>query len=161
MDLYFLRHGKAADPVGADDFSRELTPQGIEEMEAEAERLEELGLELDVILTSPLRRAVQTAEIVARRLKLKKKLAESDLLSPGCDLARLRKLLELHPESERIMVVGHEPDLSAIIAELISARESGIEVKKGGLARVRTTGTPRSGAGVLEWLIPPRLLRRD
>src|SRR5437867_3260976 len=97
MEIYFLRHGKAVEPgsPGApDDFSRALTARGIEEMEAEAEALVQLGLLPDLILTSPLVRARQTAAIAAERLHLKKQLIESELLGPGFNLARLKQLTD-------------------------------------------------------------------
>src|SRR2546422_9320334 len=96
MELYFLRHGKAVEPGssggGGDDFSRPLTERGIDEMEAEAQAFELLGLKPDVILTSPLLRAKQTAEIVAKRLGFKKRPGVAAPVSPGCALARLRHL---------------------------------------------------------------------
>ena len=163
MQLYFLRHGKAVEPGGpdaCDDASRALTPDGITEIEAEAEVLDRLGVRPDVIWTSPLLRARQTAEIVARRLGLEKRLMETELLAPGCDLDRLRKLLERQGTVERVMLVGHEPDFSSMVGDLISARGVAMELKKGGLAVVQLDGSVRAGKGVLRWLVPPKLLVR-
>lgn len=161
MELYFLRHGKAVEPGTrgiADDFSRELTPKGTEEMEAEAKALERLGVKPGVILTSPLVRARQTAQIVAKRLGLKKELIETDLLSPGCDLERLRKLLGQHSTCKSVMLVGHEPDFSSMVGELIGGGASSVEFKKGGLAHVTVERSVQPGGGVLNWLVPPRIL---
>src|SRR5262245_29847923 len=159
MDLYFLRHGKAED-VGeggaSDDFSRALTAVGVTEMEAEAKALDRLGLKLDQIVTSPLVRAKQTAQIVAKRLGLKKELIESELLAPGCDMKHLRKLLSAYDTQQTIMLVGHEPDISAIVGELIG--EASIEMKKAGVAAVSIGSSIKAGAGVLQWLIPPKIL---
>jgi phosphohistidine phosphatase len=159
MELYFLRHGKAEDPGqggAADDFSRALTEKGIDEMEAEAKALDRLGVRPELILTSPLVRAKETAQIVAKRLGLKKELVETELLAPGCNLNRLQKLLVQHGACQRIMLVGHEPDFSTMVGELVGGAV--IEMKKGGLALVTIERALRAGSGVLEWLVPPRIL---
>ncbi len=161
MDIYFLRHGKAAelgDPGVTDDFSRSLTAKGIEEMEAQAAVMERLGIGPDAILTSPLTRAKQTAEVVANRLGRKKSLDVCDELAPGCDLERLGRLVGRHASAKSILVVGHEPDLSTMIGELVGRGGARVEMKKGGLARVELRGSVRAGAGTLGWLVPPRVL---
>jgi phosphohistidine phosphatase len=162
MELYFLRHGKAVDPgsIGAgDDFSRPLTGPGFDEMEAEAEAFERLKLKLDLILSSPLVRAKQTAEIVAKRLGLKKRLIVAEPLASGCDLERLRHLLAQHSGSERILLVGHEPDFSSMVGELIGGGAASVEIKKASLAALKTNRSVRPGSGTLRWLLPPRVLR--
>ena len=162
MELYFLRHGKASEPgssVSGDDFSRQLTERGVDEMEAEAEALERLGLKPDVILTSPLVRAKQTAEIVARRLGLKKRLIVAEPLSSGCDLDRLRHLLAQHSAAEKVLLVGHEPDFSSLVGELIGGGAASVEIKKAGLAALKVNRSLRPGSGTLRWLFPPRVLR--
>src|SRR5262249_13268037 len=96
MELYFLRHGKAADlseAAASDDFGRALTSKGVDETKPLCDVLVRLGIVPDRILTSPLVRAKQTAEIVAKRLGLKKELVETDQLQPGCNLKRLRELV--------------------------------------------------------------------
>ena len=156
MELYFLRHGIAEDegPEGAGDAGRRLTKEGIAKMRAEARGLRQLGLRLDTLLSSPLARAHETAEIVAKELGLELQLA--DALAPGCDGQRLFDLLGEHRAAERVMVVGHEPDFSALIGELIGG--SRVQLKKGGLARVDLE-VLEAGAATLVWLLPPKLLR--
>ena len=161
MELYFLRHGKAVelnDSGAPDDFHRALTPRGMEEMRAEAESLHLLGVRPDIILTSPLVRAQQTAAIVAQRLAPKKGLVETDLLAPDCDLNQLRKLLEQHTDCNSIILVGHEPDFSTLVGDLIGSHGARVELKKGALAAVGVRGSVRSGGGLLQWLAPPKLL---
>ena len=161
MELYFLRHGKAVElgePGAPDDFHRALTTKGVEETAAEAETLLAIGVRPDVILTSPLVRAKQTAKIMADRLSPKQGLVETDLLAPECDLSRLRKLLEQHAGAESAMLVGHEPDLSTLVGELIAAQGARVEMKKGGIAAVQVRGSVRPGGGLLQWLAPPKLL---
>ena len=107
MKLYVLRHGIAADvgPAGMGDAGRPLTQEGIEKMEAEARGLARLGVRVEVLLSSPLVRARQTAEIVARELRVEVQLA--DVLAFGTDTRELLDLLGQHHRAESVMVVGH------------------------------------------------------
>ena len=160
MELYFLRHGKAAElgePGAHDDFNRALTEKGIKEMEAVASALAALGVKLDAIFTSPLVRARETAEIVARRFGMKKQLVVTELLAQGCNSDRLRKLLT-SGESASVMVVGHEPDFSRLVGNLIGRGGASVEMKKGAIACVETDAALRPGGGVLQWLAPPKML---
>jgi phosphohistidine phosphatase len=157
MKLYFLRHGKAESRSEwhEDDAGRPLTPAGEEAMRREAEALRALHLALDLIVTSPLARARRTAEIVAGELGLDGRLVEDARLAPGFDVACLEQLLAAHEPAESVMVVGHEPDFSETVAQLIGGGE--IVMKKGGLARVDVTA-PVVGGGKLVWLLAPPLL---
>ena len=114
-----------------------------------------MDLAPDVIVTSPLARARRTAEIVADELGLSGRLVEDARLAPGFDVRRLEQLLAAHGPAESVMVVGHEPDFSATVAELIGGGD--IVMKKGGLARVDVTA-PVAGGGQLVWLLTPPLL---
>jgi phosphohistidine phosphatase len=156
MELYFLRHGIAADeaPNGQGDAERPLTKEGIAKMQAGARGMRRLGLRLDALLSSPLVRAHQTAAIVAQELGLELQLA--DELVPGCDSTRLFALLGEYRAAERVMVVGHEPDFSSLIGALTGG--SRVLMKKGGLGRVDIELLEES-AGTLAWLLPPRALR--
>ncbi len=156
MELYFLRHGIAADagPAGTGDAGRPLTKEGISKMQAGARGMRRLGLRLDALLSSPLVRAHETAAIVARELGLELQLTEK--LAPGCDIAQLFALLGEYRAAERVMLVGHEPDFSGLIGALTGG--SHVLMKKGGLARVDIERM-EEGAGTLTWLLPPRVLR--
>ncbi|HEX7973898.1 MAG TPA: phosphohistidine phosphatase SixA [Anaerolineales bacterium] len=159
MILYFLRHGLAGDREDwqEDDSLRPLTEKGKTKMAREAKAISDLDLGLDLILTSPLVRALQTAQIVAKRLKMKDRLEQDERLSPGFDLARLAAILESHPGAEAMLLVGHEPDFSETLSALTGG--SRIVFKKGGLARadLSETNPPR---GDLIWLLPPGELAR-
>jgi phosphohistidine phosphatase len=156
MELYFLRHGVAADvaPAGLGDAGRPLTKEGIAKMQAGARGMRRLGLRLDALLSSPLVRAHETAAIVARELGLELRLAEE--LAPGCDMAQLFTLLGEYRAAEQVMLVGHEPDFSTLIGALTGGSQ--VLMKKGGLARVDIERLEQS-AGTLTWLLPPRALR--
>ncbi|MBV8425243.1 MAG: phosphohistidine phosphatase SixA [Candidatus Eremiobacteraeota bacterium] len=157
MRLYFLRHGQAGerDDWHGDDFDRPLTTDGIKRMEREADTMAELDLELDAIVTSPLVRARQTAEIVAKRLKLRKTLVEDGDLGLEFDVSRLQRIVEKFPKANAIMLVGHDPTMSRTIGQLIGGAR--IDFKKGALACVDLTNDS-APAGELVWLIPPRVL---
>lgn len=156
MELYFLRHGIAADvgPAGQGDAGRALTKDGIAKMQAGARGMRRLGLRLDALLSSPLVRAHETAAIVARELGLELQLAEK--LAPGCDLLELFALLGEYRGADRVMVVGHEPDFSSMIGALTGGSQ--VLMKKGGLARVDIERLEQN-IGTLTWLLPPRVLR--
>ena len=154
--LYFLRHGLADRSAwNGDDYSRPLTPRGKERMVREARMIAKLDLGLDIILTSPLARALQTAEIVADVLDAHELLIEDDRIEPGFDAYALADILEDYPEAESVMLVGHEPDFSLTIERLIGGGT--IVCKKGSLARVDLTGMGAI-SGELVWLIPPKVL---
>ena len=138
MKLFFLRHGLADRSAwsGA-DYERPLTPRGKERMMEEGDTIARLDLGLDAILTSPLTRAFQTAEIVADQLGLLDRLVEDDRLSPGFDRADLLAMLEDHDEADSLMFVGHEPDFSWTIESIIGG--GSVVCKKGSLARVDLT----------------------
>ncbi len=161
MDVYFLRHGIADAPPGADmthDADRPLTDAGVTRMKAEARRLRDIGLKLDLILTSPLARARQTAEIVARRLDVE--LVEEAALAPGFDAAAAAQIVARYPAARAIMLVGHEPDMSTTVSALIGGAR--VEMKKGGLARVEVEWKEAGAlAGTLIWLVPPKVLSSE
>jgi phosphohistidine phosphatase len=156
MTLYVLRHGRADRSAWMGmDFERPLTEDGKECMLREADFIAQLDLGLDAILTSPLVRAYQTAEIVAERLNMLDLLTVDEQLEPGFGPIDLAEILEGYPEADEIMFVGHEPDFSETISYLIGG--GNIVCKKGSLARVDLIDAGPL-AGELVWLIPPKAL---
>jgi phosphohistidine phosphatase len=159
MLCYFLRHGPAGDAAkweGA-DFDRPLTQDGIKRIAREAKTIAALELELDAIITSPLVRARQTAEIVADELKLRDRLRQDDRVGLGFSAARLAAILADHEDASAIMLVGHEPSMSSTVGALIGGGE--IDLKKGALACVEVTRESPL-RGLLLWLASPKLLTR-
>jgi phosphohistidine phosphatase len=159
VNCYFLRHGIAVEPDewSGRDFDRPLTPEGIERMEREARAIADLSLELDVIVTSPLLRARQTAEIVASQLRLRDDIVEDARLAGGFDARRLSEILAQHDKVEALMLVGHEPTMSATIGRSIG--DASIELKKAALAGVAFADSSAT-RGTLICLIPPKVLSR-
>jgi phosphohistidine phosphatase len=160
MILYFLRHGQAGsrETWEGDDAQRPLTKKGKDSMDREAETIAELGLGLDVILTSPLVRAQQTAEIVAKKLHMKDGLKEDERLSPGFGIEKLSQILADYPDGKALMLVGHEPDFSQTVSALIGGGR--VVCKKGGVARVDLLEGEEGLKGELVWLLPPKDLIR-
>jgi phosphohistidine phosphatase len=161
-ELYLLRHGIAVDPgfSGMPDDARPLTDKGKKRMRQIASGLRVLELELDRIVTSPLPRARETAELVALALGAKDRLETSNVLQTGSDAATIERWLRDRPEG-RLMLVGHNPTLSELVSLLVvGARKSPIcELKKGGIAALQRVAGP-VGLFELSWMAPPRLLRR-
>jgi phosphohistidine phosphatase len=121
----------------------------------QAETLADMNLKLDVIITSPLTRAYQTADIVAERLKMSDRLIQDERLAPGFGVDDLASVLQDHVGAENLMLVGHEPDFSLTVSALIGG--SRLLFKKGGLARV-DLGSLNPPQGELVWLLPPAVL---
>jgi len=164
MNLLLLRHGIAVDfgtPGYERDSERPLTPEGRRKTRAVARALAALGISPDVILTSPLVRAHQTAEIVASSMKLKKRMEICEPLASGGDAKRLiAEVNRRHPNAERIMLVGHEPDLSLLASLLLTGCADGVamEFKKGGVCSLEADELRAGKCATLLWLAPPRVL---
>ncbi len=156
MLLYFLRHGEAT--TSGDDWARTLTGEGANRIRAEAAVLKTLDVRPDTIFTSPLPRAVQTAEIVAEVLVPDVAVQQREELAPGASLSDVQHVLQGRANDESVLLVGHEPDFSSIIGALISSGSARIELKKGGLALVETDVPIGQGTGRLRWLVEPALL---
>jgi phosphohistidine phosphatase len=157
MKCYFLRHGIAVEPdewTGS-DVDRPLTREGRDRMERQAKAIAELSLDLDCIVTSPLLRAKQTAEILADRLRLRARLFEDPRLAGGFNEERLGAILSAHEGAQAIVLVGHEPSMSVTIGATIGS--ASIELKKAALAGVELE-SHASTTGTLFCLIPPKVL---
>jgi phosphohistidine phosphatase len=151
MRLYFLRHGAADWPHwDQPDDERPLTKAGRKEMHAVGEFLAELGVKPDIILTSPLPRAAQTADIAAEHLKVR--VREEKLLAPGFPIEDLTRLLRKYPQ-QVLMLVGHEPDFSLVIMALTGAS---LKLSKAGVALLDLN----LQKGKLLWLFPPKLAKK-
>ncbi len=149
MRFYFLRHGIAAD--GTPDEQRELTKEGAANTRQAARRLQQIGVTVDHLYSSPLVRARQTAEIVGEALGVPVEIREE--VGPGFSLYRVENLTRDLDREESVMFVGHEPDFSTTITSLVGGR---VVMKKGGLARVDII-SDQPLLGELVWLIAPKI----
>jgi phosphohistidine phosphatase len=155
--LYFLRHGKAGQPRATNDDARELTDKGRDALRNAAPLWRRLNLRPDVVLTSPLPRASQTAELFCEAVGGKPEV--DDRLRPGASWGDLARAMADHPDARRVMFVGHEPDLSSAIVELTGA--ASVRMRKGGLACLEFYGVPEPGSGEIAWLLDPDLYTDD
>jgi phosphohistidine phosphatase len=164
MNVYLLRHGVAAerDPLKfPNDDERPLTDAGIEKMREAAAGVAQLIDAPDVMLTSPLVRTRQTADIIAKAFGGSKRLETSHALRPGATPAAVRELLKAKAAggAKSVMVVGHEPDMGEIASALIGARGSVVEFKKGSLCAIQLADDHSNPPGVLLWHLAPKQLR--
>lgn len=170
MRIYLVRHGPAGnrEEWHGDDALRPLTEKGKQKTRAAAEGLKLLGLGVDTLVTSPLVRAKQTADIVGNVLHLR--VTEDGTLSPGFGMAQLVGLLSTHTDARELMLVGHEPDFSELIGQLIAPQsEASVMLKKGACCALELpdeTSTQQrdaehlAGSATLLWLMTARQLGR-
>jgi len=162
MEVYLLRHAIAEERSAdrwPDDGLRPLSARGVDRMRQVVRGMSAAGLAFDLILTSPLARARATAAMVAAGLDGSPGVVEMPALAPG---GSTRDVLEGIPRRkglQRVLLVGHEPDLSRLAGDLSGARIP-LVFKKGGLCRIDFPGPARAGSGALAFHLPPRFLRR-
>ena len=161
LELYLVRHGEAAErgPEYPDDSKRPLTAEGISRLRKQAKGLVALDVDFDQIISSPLVRTKQTAEVLAQVLPSRPAIAFSDALAPAGTPAAVFEELARHARKARIALVGHEPNIGELAARLIGARLP-IEFKKGAVCRIDFEILPPKGKGQLRWFVTPKMLRR-
>lgn len=159
--LYILRHGIAEPPPvtgRTKDRDRALTAEGRQKVRRVARALVKLDVGIDLIVSSPYVRARQTAELVAEVLRLRSKVQLCEHLAPGAkpkDLIAYLKALDPAPDS--VLLVGHEPDLSRLIALLLCGSPTlSLSLKKAGLCKLTLMGLTAGRCGTLEWLLTPK-----
>lgn len=163
MNLYLMRHGAAlaaADTQAASDFGRPLNHKGVKRLRRAGRGLRRLEIRFDAILTSPLLRARQTAEIIAARIDQESIVEELAELSPDGSVERLLSVLARYRDRQHVLLVGHEPLLSKTIETLLgSGQELAVELGKGSLCRIEVDDLPPTGRATLHWLLAPKHLR--
>jgi phosphohistidine phosphatase len=162
MDLYLLRHGKAekAIPKGGSDDERPLTGRGKSEMQEIASWMCASGCVIDCIATSPLARAKETAAIIAKVYPAAKGPELWEELVPGVEYDRLLDRIRGQQTVQSLLLIGHEPSMSAFISRIISGSGNvRIELKKGGLAKIVNFFPLDQSSGDLIWLLSPRHMR--
>jgi len=161
MNVYLLRHAIAEerDAKKYPDDDRPLTKEGMRKMELAANGIASVVGNVDAILTSPLIRARQTAEIAARALTAEKKIAVCTPLSPGGWAESVISLLASRKQDDSVLLVGHEPDLGLLASALVGAPHGVVAFRKGSLCCVRIDGIPGQARGVIDWHLTPKQLR--
>ena len=159
MIIYFLRHASAGESLinPKKDEKRALDKEGIEQCGYVGRAMAAIEAQVDVIVSSPLKRATQTASLVGNEMGYEGKLQIENALRPGAAFADFRRMLEKYSRQESIVVVGHNPNLSQFLGMVISESgcEASIDLKKGAVARVDM----RRNSGTLLWCFTPKALR--
>ena len=170
MNLYLMRHADAGVPRENPvlDAKRSLVKEGKQQCMLMAGVLAALKVQIDVIISSPLKRARQSAQFVATEIGFESPILASPALAPDGDYPALQQLIAEHSSREGVLLVGHNPNLHQLIAKLISGNGNGngnghnhlqgggsIRLRKGAIARVDLARRPPQ----LQWLIDPRLAR--
>ncbi|MGA8150940.1 MAG: phosphohistidine phosphatase SixA [Terriglobales bacterium] len=159
MIIYFLRHANAGQHLSnpRKDEKRALDKDGIEQCGIVGRALAALDVQVDAIISSPLKRAAQTASLVGNELSYEGKLQLEDGLRPAATYVDFRRMLEKYAKQEAVLLVGHNPNLSEFLGRAISepGNEAAVELKKGAVAKVDIG----RNSGVLQWCLTPKLLR--
>jgi phosphohistidine phosphatase len=159
MFLYFLRHASAGEPLSSakKDEKRGLDKDGIQQCGYIGRALAALGVQVDIIVSSPLKRSTQTAALVGNEMGHEGKLVTENALRPQASFADFQKMLGKYARQDSILLVGHNPNLREFLGRVISDSgcEAAIELKKGAVAKVEM----RRSFGSLSWCITPRILR--
>jgi phosphohistidine phosphatase len=159
MTIYFLRHANAGKRLAHPkrDERRALDKDGIEQCGTVGRALTALDVQVDTIISSPLKRSAQTASLVGNELSYEGKLVFEDALRPGAVFSDFRRMLDKYVSQEAILVVGHNPNLSEFLGRIISGTgcEAGADLKKGGVAKVEI----ERNSAVLQWCLTPKVIR--
>jgi phosphohistidine phosphatase len=159
MILYFLRHASAGERLSnpKKDEKRALDPAGIEQCGYVGRALAAMDVQVELILSSPLKRAAQTASLVGNELSYEGKLELEAALRPGTSFADFRAMLAKYGKYQSILVVGHNPNLSEFLGRSISPPgcEAAVDLKKGAIARLEFGRNSAS----LQWCLTPKILR--
>jgi phosphohistidine phosphatase len=155
VDILILRHSRAEDAgPGMSDADRKLTKKGYEEMEAVAHWIASQRMPIDLIASSPLVRAMETAEIVAKAFNARDRVVTWKMLAPGGNPDIVCRQISRHPDYTSILLVGHEPLLSSLISRIIAGDDhAAIIMTKGALAKIQDFSYIGRPSGSLNWLL--------
>ena len=157
MLVYFLRHASAGQKKLKNDDKRPLDKEGIEQSGHIGRLLSALDVQPDLVISSPLKRAMQTASLVANELGYEEKIQVEPSLRPAASYDSFRELLRHCAKLESIIVVGHNPNLSRFLSLLISngSSDKWTDMKKGTVARVDYSAK----RSLLDWMITPKIAK--
>jgi phosphohistidine phosphatase len=158
MELYLLRHGIAENGApGRRDADRALTPEGKKKLRDVLKVAANAGLSPGRILTSPYRRAVETAEIAADLLGYTAELVRTEALTPDSSPRNVWQEIRIYREDPQLLLASHEPLLSQCVAFLLSSPSLAVDMKKGGLVRIDLERLGPEPSGLLKWYLVPKL----
>ena len=161
MEIYILRHAPAVKRGTAEypNDDRPLTKDGTQKMKLGSAGIRNVVRSVDIILTSPLIRALDTAKIAAKALKYKHRILSCKELLPGVPTNDLVHYLTKFKQSAKLLIVGHEPGLSLTVSALLGSSKPLIELKKGAMCRIDASELPLKEPGKLIWHLTPKQLR--
>src|SRR5580692_12464857 len=158
MEIYLLRHGIAEDaPAGQPDSERALTSDGRKKLRNVLRTAVSAGVAPSLVLTSPYKRALQTAQLAAEILDYKGDLLRTKALEPGSSPKTVWDEIRVHKDEPRILLAGHEPLFSRLTAYLLGSPNLLVDFKKGAIACVELERFPAEPHGVLRWLLTSKL----
>jgi phosphohistidine phosphatase len=159
-ELYIVRHDIAEERGDAwpDDTKRPLTEEGTQRMRRAGRALARIGVCVDVVLTSPLVRTRQTAELFGAAFSPHPAVVNLDALAPDGSSSAVIAELDKYSKKKRIALVGHEPGVGDLASRLAGLRHP-MEFKKGAICRIDVEALPPKGPGVLRWFLSPKILR--
>jgi phosphohistidine phosphatase len=161
MDLYLLRHGIAEEgQAGANDANRALTAEGRRKLRQVLTAACDAKVSLDLILSSPLKRALQTAEVARKTLKYKGDIVKTRSLEPGASVQQVWDEIRDHRDKSFLMMVGHNPLFSQLAAYLLGSPDIQVDFKKGGLMKISFEHFPPVPRGVLCWYITAKAVSK-
>jgi phosphohistidine phosphatase len=159
MFLYFLRHASAGEHLNntKKDEKRGLDKDGIEQCGYIGRALAALDVQVEIIISSPLKRSTQTAALVGNEMGHEGKLVIENALRPEAGFSEFQKMLEKYARQDSMLLVGHNPNLREFLGRVISDNgcEAVLDLKKGAVAKVEM----RRNSGSLSWCVTPRILR--
>ncbi|MFL6447420.1 MAG: SixA phosphatase family protein [Bryobacteraceae bacterium] len=158
MDLFLLRHGIAEHPKpGESDSARALTPEGRRKLRSVLEVARGAGVQPSLILSSPLKRAIETAEIADEVLGYRGKILKTKVLQPDSNAQDVWQELRGHRAEPALLLAGHEPLFSSLAAYLLGDSSIRVDFKKGALLKLSVDSFPPIPRAVLEWYLTPKL----
>jgi phosphohistidine phosphatase len=158
MELYLLRHGIAEDRAASGrDADRRLTEEGRDKLRRILERAHAAGAQPSLILSSPLRRALETAEIAAHALGYHGKIVRTPALTPESSPQQVWEAVREHHDETAVLLAGHEPLFSSTVAYLLGSTQEMIHFRKGALVRIDADASAAAPRGILEWMITAKL----
>ncbi|HEY4677078.1 MAG TPA: phosphohistidine phosphatase SixA [Candidatus Angelobacter sp.] len=157
MLLYFFRHASAGKTMlnPKKDERRPLDEEGILQVRYVGRLLANLDVQVDQIISSPLKRARQTASLAANELAFEGAVQIDDALRPEAEFEQFQAMLARYKKYDAVMVVGHNPSFTEFLSKSISGGAAQIDFKKGSVARVEMNGR----TGTLNWLVTPKIAR--
>jgi phosphohistidine phosphatase len=158
MEIYILRHGVAEEPqTGQPDSERPLTPDGRKKLRHVLRMAASAGVTPSLILTSPYKRALQTAQLAAEILQYKSELLRTQALEPGSSPKTVWDEIRVHKDESGILLAGHEPLFSRLTAYLLGSPNLLVEFKKGAMVCVEVERFPAEPHGLLRWMLTSKL----